>query len=227
MTSLNDPQTYAIIGAAMAVHANLGCGFLESVYQEALSLELESRGIPSEREVPVRVRYRNTVLRASYRADFVCYEQVVLELKALASISSVEQAQMIHYLKATGLRRGLILNFGGGAYSSSGSCSRPASSIRRFPHECHIRRSRSRAVTDEPPSADYADFADGPVPISAHLPALHDHLHRIGRAACHCRYSLASIPWRISSFWNPCRSMPASCAARVTFPSVRWSSASR
>jgi len=107
-----DPQTYAIIGAAMTVHATLGCGFLESVYQEAMALEMETRGVPYAREVSVPIRYRGTVLRTSFRADFVCFEKIVLELKALPSISGKEQAQLIHYLRATSLRRGLILNFG-------------------------------------------------------------------------------------------------------------------
>jgi GxxExxY protein len=108
-----DPQTYAIIGAAMAVHGTLGSGFLESVYQEAMALELEFRRVPNEREVTIPISYRGRLLGTPYRADFVCFDQVIVELKASSSLSRIDEAQLIHYLKATGLLRGLLLNFGG------------------------------------------------------------------------------------------------------------------
>ena len=107
-----DPQTYAIIGAAMAVHGELGNGFLEAVYQEALECEFQLRRIPYEREKQLLVYYRGNALNAYYQADFVCFESVIVELKALQQISGNEEAQLINYLKAAGLNRGLLINFG-------------------------------------------------------------------------------------------------------------------
>lgn len=107
-----DAQTYAIIGAAMAVHRQLGHGFLEAVYREALSLELASQRIPFEREVEFPISYLGRELKATYRADIVCHSRIVVELKALRRLSGTEEAQIINYLKASGLRLGLLLNFG-------------------------------------------------------------------------------------------------------------------
>ena len=108
----NDPQTYALIGAAMEVHRHLGHGFLEAVYQEALAWELAARDIPLHREVTLPVKYKNRVLACGYRADFVCFETVILELKAIGQLTGVDEAQVITELKATGLNRALLLNFG-------------------------------------------------------------------------------------------------------------------
>ena len=103
-----DPRTYAIIGAAMEVHGQLGCGFLEAVYQEALAIEFDLREIPYRREVDLPVSYKKHCLATHYRADFVCYDTVIVELKALSKLGGTEQAQIINYLKATGLETGLI-----------------------------------------------------------------------------------------------------------------------
>ncbi|MHB8382486.1 MAG: GxxExxY protein [Candidatus Binataceae bacterium] len=107
-----DARTYAIVGAAMEVHRELGNGFLEPIYQQAMALELEARAIPFRREVEIIVRYKGRELDSTYRADFVCFDEVVVELKALARFGGTEHSQVINYLKATGFKVGLLLNFG-------------------------------------------------------------------------------------------------------------------
>ena len=110
---IRDPRTYEIIGAAMEVHRELGPGFLEPVYQEALAIEFELRGIPFRREVELPIHYKSRRLDTKYRADFICYDQAVIaETKALSTLSGNEEAQVINYLKATGIEVGLLLNFG-------------------------------------------------------------------------------------------------------------------
>ena len=110
--TLRDPKTYQIIGAAMEVHRQLGCGFLETVYQEALALELREREIPFRRELLFPVSYKGYRLNSQYRPDFICFDSVIVELKALSTLSSVEDSQLINYLKVTGYHTGLLLNFG-------------------------------------------------------------------------------------------------------------------
>ena len=107
-----DDQTYQIIGAAFEVHKELGCGFLEPVYQEAFELELTDRKIPFWAQAEMPVFYKGRKLRASYRADVLCYDSVVVELKALGKLGDVETAQVLNYLKAGGRERGLLINFG-------------------------------------------------------------------------------------------------------------------
>jgi len=109
---MRDSQTYAIIGAAMEVHRVLGCGFLEPVYQEALAKEFLLRGIPFRRELELPITYKGDLLAVKYKPDFICYDAVIVELKTLDRLSGREKAQVINYLKATGIERGLLLNFG-------------------------------------------------------------------------------------------------------------------
>jgi GxxExxY protein len=112
MNEAKDPQTCAIIGAAMEVHKHLGHGFLEGVYQEALAIEFVLRAIPFERESEISISYKGESLTCKYRADFVRFGEVIVELKALSALTSVDEAQVLNYLKATGYRRALLINFG-------------------------------------------------------------------------------------------------------------------
>jgi GxxExxY protein len=109
---MRDERTYEIIGAAMEVHRELGCGFLEAVYQEALEREFVIRKIPYQAQPVVEIFYKGAKLHKTYQPDFICYETVIVELKALAGLSGTEEAQVINYLKATGFKIGLLLNFG-------------------------------------------------------------------------------------------------------------------
>ena len=105
-------QSYAINGAAMHVYNVLGAGFLESVYQEALEIEFIKRGIPYEREKELKIYYEGKEMRQTYRADFVCYGSIIVELKAVAHLDDVHRSQIFNYLKATGYKLGLLYNFG-------------------------------------------------------------------------------------------------------------------
>lgn len=105
-------EVYAIVGAAMEVYNQLGNGFLEAVYQEALAIEMAARGIPFVEQPPVQITYKERPLRHSYTPDFIAYDKIILELKAVKQLGPNEQAQLLNYLKATGLRLGLLLNFG-------------------------------------------------------------------------------------------------------------------
>lgn len=106
-----DPRTYSIIGTAMEVHKQLGCGFLEPEYQEALAVEFSKRGILFQREVTLTIFYKSIRLTTPYTIDFICLEAIAVELKALSKLSGTEEAQLINHLKASGLEIGLLLNF--------------------------------------------------------------------------------------------------------------------
>ena len=96
----------------MEVHKELGFGFLEAVYQEALAVELTKQEIPFEREKEINIIYKDIYLNKKYCVDFLCYDKILLELKALCSLSSENESQLLNYLKASQLRLGLIVNFG-------------------------------------------------------------------------------------------------------------------
>jgi len=105
-------EAYELIGVCMEVHRQLGNGFLESVYQEALELELKQRNIPFKREVKFEIAYKGQVLKKYYIADFICYNKIIVELKALSELATEHESQILNYLKATDLKLGLLVNFG-------------------------------------------------------------------------------------------------------------------
>jgi GxxExxY protein len=112
-TNLQDPRTFAIIGAAMEVHRVLGCGFLEELFRDALRIEFGIRKIPFQREVPCAIEYKGYPLRGTLRIDFICFESVIVEVKARSAVGPADQAQILHYLAASRCPHGLLLNFGG------------------------------------------------------------------------------------------------------------------
>ena len=105
-------EVYAIIGAAIEVHRVLGSGFLEPVYQEALEIESAARGLPYEPQKKIQIRYKGCILEKDYIADMVYFGQIIAELKALDNLTGKEEAQILNYLKATGMKVGLLINFG-------------------------------------------------------------------------------------------------------------------
>ena len=105
-------ECYKIIGACMKVHRELCNGFLEAVYHEALEIEFDKRGIPYESERVFNIIYSGVELKSTYVADFVCYDKIVLEIKALSALSNVHVSQVLNYLKASGMQIGLLVNFG-------------------------------------------------------------------------------------------------------------------
>lgn len=105
-------EVYRIVGAAMNVSRELGCGFLEAVYQEALEMEFADCNVPFEPQKRIIISYKNRMLKREYVADFLCYNKIIVEIKAIKSITGIEEAQLLNYLKATELPLGLIINFG-------------------------------------------------------------------------------------------------------------------
>jgi len=107
-----EDETYAIIGAAMEVYYKLGNGFAEPVYQEALEIELGLRSVPFDPQKRLHIEYKGRTLEKGYIADFWCFEQIIVEIKAISSLSPVDWSQLMNYLKASKLRVGLLFNFG-------------------------------------------------------------------------------------------------------------------
>ena len=105
-------EVYAIVGAAIEVHRELGAGFLEAVYQEALERELALRGIAFESQRELVIHYKGQPLRKAYICDLLCFSNVLVELKAIDKLTGREEAQLINYLKSSGLSVGLLINFG-------------------------------------------------------------------------------------------------------------------
>jgi GxxExxY protein len=110
--NVRDPETYAIIGAAMEVHRVLGHGFHEEVYQEALAIEFEARAIPFVEKLDLIVMYKQQSLSCRFKPDFICFGKVIVEIKALNELAGPQRSQLLNYLKATNQERGLLLNFG-------------------------------------------------------------------------------------------------------------------
>jgi GxxExxY protein len=111
MSLLYPKESYKITGALYEVHKELGPGLLEKVYQEALEKELRMQGIPFEREKSFNISYKGEVLEQMYIADFVCYDKIVVELKAVEALLPIHTAQVINYLTITGYKLGLLVNF--------------------------------------------------------------------------------------------------------------------
>ncbi|MDH4163506.1 MAG: GxxExxY protein [Nitrospirota bacterium] len=105
-------EVYRIIGAAIEVHKTLGPGFLEAVYHEAFEIELKAAGIPWNSQVLLQIDYKGSPLKKEYVADLVCFDGIIVEIKALDKLINGERAQIINYLKATGIKVGLLVNFG-------------------------------------------------------------------------------------------------------------------
>ncbi len=105
-------ESYAIQGAIFDVYREMGNGFLEAVYQECLQKEFSKRGVPYQSQVELRLIYKGEYLEQTYRPDFICYDKIIVELKAMKNTKEEHQAQLFNYLKATGMRLGLLVNFG-------------------------------------------------------------------------------------------------------------------
>ena len=105
-------ECYLIVGRCMEVHKRLGCGFKEAVYQEALELEFIEYALEFEREKRLRIQYKGKFLKKEYSPDFVCFDKIVLELKAASELTEIHQSQLFNYLKASNLRLGILVNFG-------------------------------------------------------------------------------------------------------------------
>ena len=105
-------ESYEIIGAAMKVHSIMGPGFTEKVYQEALALEFNEQSIPFKREVEIHASYKDIILSGTFVPDFICYDKIIVELKAVRDLDDVHRSQAINYAKVAGYKLALLINFG-------------------------------------------------------------------------------------------------------------------
>jgi len=105
-------ESYAIIGACFEVYNQKGCGFLEPVYQECLGIEFEYQRIPAIAKSLLALSYRNRILKQTYEPDYVCFEKIIVELKASSGLADEHRAELLNYLHATGFELGLLVNFG-------------------------------------------------------------------------------------------------------------------
>ncbi|MBC8206387.1 MAG: GxxExxY protein [Kiritimatiellales bacterium] len=112
MNIIHQEEGYKINGACFEVYKDKGCGFLEDVYQECLEVEFEEQGIPFEAQHPLKLEYKGRILRKKYIPDFICFGKIIVEIKAVKEITDEHRAQVQNYLKATGYKLGLIINFG-------------------------------------------------------------------------------------------------------------------
>ena len=111
-TQLHKQQMYNIIGAAMSLYNELGCGYSESIYQEYLAIVCSEKDIPWEREKLLKMHFHGRELEKTYKADFVCYGDIIVELKAVSELLSEHRAQLFNYMRITGIKRGVLINFG-------------------------------------------------------------------------------------------------------------------
>jgi GxxExxY protein len=108
---IHKDESYAIMGACFEVYTEKGCGFLEPVYQECLEIELAMRGIPFKSQTPLNLFYKGTRLQRGYVPDFICFDKIILEVKAVSQLTNEHRAQVFNYLKATGHKLGILVNF--------------------------------------------------------------------------------------------------------------------
>ena len=107
-----EEESYAVKGAVFEVYKTMGAGFLEAVYQECLEEELKARAIPFVAQPEIKISYKGKMLHQSYRADIVCYDKIILELKAVSALLPEHSAQLFNYLRATRMKLGFLVNFG-------------------------------------------------------------------------------------------------------------------
>ena len=111
-TIIYPDESYAIMGACFNVYKEMGCGFLESVYHECLEIEFDQIGIPFISEKEISLKYRQRTLKKTFKPDFICYDKIIVELKAVSRLTDEHQAQVLNYLNATEFKLGLLVNFG-------------------------------------------------------------------------------------------------------------------